>query len=476
MNMLKFVRDAVAEKAGIVLDANRKVWEYAELSHSEYQSAALLTGILRSEGFTVTEGLVGVPTAFEAVFGEGHPVMGFLGEYDALPVLSQQAGCPTQNPVQAGAPGHGCAHSALGAGSLAAALAVKQYLESTGESGTVIYFGCAAEENIGVKPLLAEAGEFADVDGVFAWHPAAYNGVNPKPCISVSNIEYEFHGTTSHAGGAPHLGRSALDACELMNVGVNYLREHVVSDARLHYAYLDCGGTAPNIVQDHAKLLYCVRAPKWSQVKEILERVTNCARGAALMTGTTMTCKLRMGYSDCFQNSVMAEILEEALREVGVPQWDEADYALAREYVAAYNPVQRDNMIQQIRSKYPAEQFETKLNQPLDTAILHYDKTVTGVDTFSTDVGDVGYVTPTASLSIATQTIGCPGHSWYVTGMANSSIGEKGIIAAGETMALAALKAMHRPEALKAAREELIAATGGGYDCPMKGMRGPFTI
>ena len=476
MDLLKFVQDAVAEKADIVLDANRKVWEYAELSHSEFKSAALLVNILKDEGFTLTEGMVGVPTAFKAVYGNGHPVIGFLGEYDALPVLSQQAGCPTQNPVQAGAPGHGCGHSALGAGSLAAALAVKKYLEVTGESGTVIYFGCAAEENIGVKPLFAEYGEFKDVDGVFAWHPAAINGVNPKPCISVATMDFEFQGTTSHAGGAPHLGRSALDACELMNVGVNYLREHVVPDARLHYAYLDCGGTAPNIVQDHAHLLYCVRAPKWHQVKEILERVTNCAKGAALMTGTTMTNKIRMGYSDCFQNSIMAEILEESLLEVGVPQWDEADYALAREYVKAYNPVQLDNMYQQIRKNYPADQFDTKVQQPLDTAILHYDKNVTGVDTFSNDVGDVGYVTPTAMLSMATETIGCPGHSWFVTGMANSSIGEKGLLTAGKILALSALKAMHRPEALAAAREELIATTGGVYDCPMKGMWGPFTI
>lgn len=475
MDMLKFVQQAIAEKADLVLDANRKIWEYAELSHSEYQSAALLVDILKNEGFTVTEGLVGVPTAFKAVYGSGKPVMGFLGEYDALPILSQKAGCATQNPVQAGAPGHGCAHSALGTGSLAAALAVKKYIEA-GNPGTVIYFGCAAEENIGVKPLFAENGLFDDVDGVFAWHPGPYNGVNGKPCISVCTIVYEFHGTTSHAGGAPHLGRSALDACELMNVGVNYLREHVVSDARMHYAYLDCGGTAPNIVQDHAKLLYCVRAPKWSQVKDILERVTNCAKGAALMTGTTMECKLRMGYSDCFQNSVMAEILEEALLEVGAPKWDEADYALAREFVAAYNPVQKQNMLEQIRKNYPADQHELKQQQPLPTAILKYDKNAAGVDTFSTDVGDVGYVTPTASLSMATQTIGCPGHSWYVTGMCNSSIGDKGIIAAGETMALAAIKAMNRPEALQAAREELIATTGGVYDCPMKGMWGPFTI
>lgn len=476
MDMLQFVRQAIAEKVDIVLDANRKIWEYAELSHSEFQSAALLVGILKGEGFEVTEGLVGVPTAFIAKFGSGHPVMGFLGEFDALPILSQQAGCPTQKPIQTGAPGHGCGHSALGTGSLAAALAVKKYLQETGESGTVIYFGCAAEENIGVKPLFADAGLFDDVDGVFAWHPAPYNGVSGKPCISVSNIVYEFSGTTAHAGGAPHLGRSALDACELMNVGVNYLREHVVSDARMHYAYLDCGGTAPNVVQDHAKLLYCVRAPKWSQVKEILERVTNCAKGAALMTGTTMTCKLRMGYSDTFQNSVMAEILEEALLEVGAPKWDDADYALAREFVGSYNPVQRDNMLQDIRQNYPADEYETKLQQPLPTAIMRYDKNAPGMDTVSTDVGDVGYVTPTASLSMATQTIGCPGHSWFVTGMCNSSIGEKGIIAAGETLALACLKAMHRPDALKAAREELIATTGGVYDCPMKGMRGPFQI
>ena len=467
--------NAIDEKQQIIDSVADYLWENPETAFTEFKSAARLCEALREEGFEVEENLADIATAFSGRFGSGKPVIGVLGEFDALSGLGQVEG-KTEAMPNGQVCGHGCGHNLLGTGSLAAAFAIKRYLEETGNPGTVIYYGCPGEEGGSGKAFMARDGVFDELDAALCWHPGNETAARVRGGLANYQVLYKFDGKASHAGGAPHLGRSALDACELMNVGVNYLREHVVSDARMHYAYLDCGGTAPNIVQDHAKLLYCVRAPKWSQVKDILERVTNCAKGAALMTGTTMECKLRMGYSDCFQNSVMAEILEEALMEVGAPKWDEADYALAREFVAAYNPVQKQNMLEQIRQNYPADEYEIKQQQPLPTAILKYDKNVSGVDTFSTDVGDVGYVTPTASLSMATQTIGCPGHSWYVTGMCNSSIGDKGIIAAAETMALAAIKAMNRPEALKAAREELIATTGGVYDCPMKGMWGPFTI
>lgn len=470
MDTLRFVRDAVAEKQALTCEINEKIWEYAELGHKEFKSARLLCDVLKAEGFTVTEGLCGLPTAFKAVYGSGHPVIGLLGEYDALPILSQEAGCPVQKPVQTGAPGHGCGHSALGAASLGAALAVKKYLDATGNPGTIIYFGCSAEETCGAKPFMAKEGHFDDVDGVFAWHPDTRNGVDWADSIACIELEYEFTGTTAHAGGAPHLGRSALDACELMNVAVNYLREHMLSEARIHYAYLDAGGTAPNVVQDHARIEYMVRAPRTHQAQELLARVTDCARGAALMTGTTMKTHLRNGYSDCHSNHVMSYILEEALLECGAPDWDEADYELARQYVSQYNANQREAFIQEVKELYPADQVEDKLNNPLDTAIMRFrpeiPKPTTGG---STDVGDVAYVTPTTQLNIATASLGCPGHSWFLTGQTNSSIGRKGLLRAAEVMALASIKAMQRPDKLAEARAEMLEYTGGVYNCPMDG-------
>ena len=473
MDELKFVRDAVAEKKDLAFEVNEKVWQYAELAHREYKSARLLCDVLKAEGFAVTENVCNLPTAFKAVYGSGHPVLGLLGEYDALPILSQEAGCPEQRPICDGAPGHGCGHSALGAASLAAALAVKKYLEQTGRPGTVIYFGCSAEETCGAKPFMARDGEFDDVDGVFAWHPGTDNGVDWADSIACTEIEYEFFGTTAHAGGSPHLGRSALDACELMSVGCNYLREHMVSDARIHYAYLDCGGTAPNVVQDHARVLYSVRAPKVSQMRELMERVNDVARGAALMTGTTVNWTPKQGYSDCFQNHVLAKLMDQALADVGAPAWDESDYALAREYVAQYNPVQRAAFEEDVKRLYPADQVADKLANPLDSVVHRFDPLRTVQICGSTDVGDVGYVTPTASLSIATETLGAPGHSWFVTSQTNSPIGRKGLITAAEVMALSCIRAMQNPQLLAEARQEMLSVTGGAYDCPMNGVEPP---
>ena len=470
MDIKQFVSEAIAEKRDLACEINAKVWEYAELGHKEFKSARLQCDVLKAEGFTVEEAICGLPTAFKASFGEGHPVIGLLGEFDALPTLSQEAGSAVQQPVVPGGNGHGCGHSALGAGALAAALAVKKYLQTTGESGTIIYYGCSAEETCGAKPFMARDGHFDGVDGVFTWHPGSTNGISWSDSIACIELEYEFFGTTSHAGGAPHLGRSALDACELMNVAVNYLREHMPSDARIHYAYLDAGGTAPNIVQDHARIEYMVRAPRTKQAQDLLARVTDCARGAALMTGTTMQIHLRNGYSDCHHNHVMSRILEEALLEFGAPEWDEADYELARQFVAQYNPAQYEAFVAKVKEIYPADQVADKLENPLDTFIPRFTPEIpkpTGGG--STDVGDVAYVTPTTELGIATACLGCPGHSWMMTAQTNSSIGMKGMLRAAEVMALAAIKAMHSPEKLAEARAEMLEYTGGVYNCPMEG-------
>ena len=257
---------------------SQQIWQYAELAFQETKSVQALTQLLEEEGFAVTAGLAGIPTAFSASYGQGKPVIGILGEYDALPSLSQKAGCNHREELVPGGAGHGCGHNLLGVGSAAAAIAVKDYLQESGQEGTVIFYGCPAEENGSAKVYLSRDGVFQGLDAVFTWHPGSNNSIMGEHSLAAVSVVYRFHGRATHAAGQPHLGRSALDACELMNVGVNYLREHMIQEARIHYAYRDAGGAAPNVVQDHAALYYFIRAPKVAQAVELRERVDRLHR------------------------------------------------------------------------------------------------------------------------------------------------------------------------------------------------------
>ena len=292
------IKQLVAAKADTAAALAKEIWNYAELSYEETRSAAALIGALKNEGFTIEEGIAGIPTAFTATYavGSGKPVVGFLAEYDALAGLSQKAACPVQEPVTPGGAGHGCGHNLLGTGCYAAAVALKDYLEREKKDGTVIFFGCPAEEGAGSKQFIARAGYFDGVDFAYTWHPATINEVGSKGSVAIMGANFTFDGVAAHAGAAPHLGRSALDAVELMNVGCNYLREHMIDAARIHYAYSDPGGSMPNVVQSHAVIKYEVRAPKVSQVQELFTRVVDVARGAALMTGTKMNYEITMAF------------------------------------------------------------------------------------------------------------------------------------------------------------------------------------
>ena len=311
MTQLEFVGGFIDANAEKITALAREIWGYAELAYEEHRSSAALIRALEESGFSVETGIAGIPTAFRASWssGSGKPVAAFLGEYDALDALSQEAGRPEKEPVCDGAPGHGCGHNLLGVGSLAAALAVKEYLAAEGKDGTIVYFGCPAEEGAGSKQFIARAGCFDDVDFAYTWHPGTENTVSGKGCVAIMGANFTFDGVASHAGGAPHLGRSALDAAELMNVGVNYLREHMIDEARVHYAYSDAGGTAPNVVPAHAVIKYEVRAPKVAQVQELFARVVNIAKGAALMTETVMNYEVTMAFSDYTANRALAELV-----------------------------------------------------------------------------------------------------------------------------------------------------------------------
>lgn len=469
MTDLQFIEQAVKEMETRITEANDRIWEYAELAFREYRSAELLTGILKEDGFLVETGLAGIPTCFTGRFscGCGRPVMGILGEYDALSSLSQEAGCPVKKEREAGAPGHGCGHSALGTGALAAAMAVKRYLEEYKKDGTIIYFGCPAEEGAGSKQFMARARLFEDVDFVYTWHPAYVNRVDNTHNNAIMGANFYFKGLTAHAGATPFLGRSALDAAELMSVGCNYLREHVIPEARIHYAYIDVGGTAPNVVQDHAAVRYEVRAPYVSQLKELFERVVKVAKGAAMMTETDMNYELAMAFTEYIPNQALARVADECLREVGAPKWTEEDYALARQFLDTYNEQTKALIREEIRSLYGEERVEEILERPLDSEVHPYDPSQIRLEAGSTDVGDVGYAVPTLNLNLATCCVGNVGHTWQMTAQTCSPLAHKGLLTAAKVMALACVRTMERPEVIEAARAEVAKRNGGHYTCPL---------
>lgn len=463
----EFLEKIIEEKKDLILAANDKIHEYAELPYDEYQSSALLCEILEKEGFQVEKGVAEMPTSFTGTWGNGKPVMGILGEFDALDILSQEPGCSVKKPVKAGAPGHGCGHCALGTGALMGAIALKEYLKEYKLEGTVVYFGCAAEEGAGAKQFMARDGLFDDVDFVYTWHPASRNEVGNVTNNAIMGANFEFHGIMAHAGSSPHLGRSALDAAELMSSGTNYLREHMMDEARVHYAYVDAGGVAPNVVQEHTLVKYEVRSPKVFQVKELFERVVNIAKGAALMTGTTMNYEITMAFSDYSPNHVMAKISSECLEEVGAPKWDEADFKLAKEFLMSYDQNTLENIKEQLAEEYGEDNLSSVMERPLDTKVHPFEPHHVIAHKGSTDVGDVGYAVPTVNINVATACLGNVGHTWQMTGQSASSIAHKGLLIAGEVIALSCIRTMEQPELIEQAKAETLKKNRGHYECPL---------
>ena len=445
------------------------IWGYAELSYEEFKSSAALIAALREQGFEIEEGIAGMPTAFKASYkcGSGKPVIGLLAEYDALSGLSQKAGCPKQEAIEPGGSGHGCGHNLIGAGCYAAAVALKEYFTAHSIDGTVAFFGCPAEEGAGSKQFIARAGYFDDVDFAYTWHPATVNEVGSKGSVAIMGANFIFDGVAAHAGGAPHLGRSALDAVELMNVGANYLREHMIDAARIHYAYSDPGGTAPNVVQSHAVIKYEVRAPKVNQVQELFTRLVDVAKGAALMTGTKMQYEITMAFSDYVPNRTLGVLMDECMDELGAPEWTEEEYALARDFLRTYNRSTMLGIRESLEEYFTPDEMDKALQKPLDNVIHPFNPKETGYSSGSTDVGDVGYATPTVMIHVATACLGNVGHSWQNTAFSCSGIGMKGMLRAAEMLCLGALRTLEQPELIDKAKEELKRKNGGGYSCPL---------
>ncbi len=448
--------------------ASDEIWEYAETAFLETKSVKTLCDILRKEGFETEEGTAGVATAFKGTFGSGKPVIGLLGEYDALSGLSQQADIAEKQSLVAGAPGHGCGHNMLGVGALYAAIGIKEYLQKTGKSGTVVYFGCPGEEGGSGKAFMAKGGAFDDLDVAITWHPGDLNKADTAASLANYQVAYKFYGVSAHAGGAPHLGRSALDAVELMNIGVQFLREHVIPEARMHYAITNTGGYSPNVVQPYAEVLYLIRAPKNSQVEEIYQRVNKIAEGAALMTETRVEIDFVKGCSSLISNHTIAKKLWENLHEAGAPEYTEEEMAFAKAmHETAAHPY---NNLEKAAAKYGKADRQEVLShkgEAIHRFVLPFlDSTPQSFG--STDVGDVSWVCPTAQIYTATWAAGTPGHSWQVVAQGKSGLALKGMLRAAKAMAGAAIDMIEDPAAVEEAKAEFIEVLDGeSYQCPI---------
>ncbi len=420
---------------------SNQIWEFAETRYQEFRSSALQADFLEKEGFTVTWNLGGIATAFSASFGSGHPVIGLLGEFDALPRMNQTADVPEKQADRPGAAGHGCGHNLLGTGTMEAACLMRDWLSETHSNGTVIYFGCPAEEGGAGKAFLTRSGCFDGLDFALAWHPGSKTGLIKEALANVRVI-FDFTGKSAHAAAHPELGRSALDACELMNVGVNYLREHVKSDARMHYAYLNDGGDAPNIVPAAATLLYALRAPESAYVAELYERVSDVAKGAALMTGTKVSYRTVSAYADLLSVPAMEKLMMEAMQEAEKPAYTEEDYAYAAEFMLLPelpDSAESGSALHLNSARMAAASNHTSI----DTDILPADQTI---NLGSTDVGDVSWQVPTGLIGVATEAAGCALHTWQIVAQGKSPLAHKGMHYAARILFAAAKKLYSSPE------------------------------
>ena len=439
-----------------------QIWAAPEIAWHEFKSSRLQADYLEEKGFSITWDVGGLNTAFLAEWGTGKPIIGFIGEYDALPGLSQKV-LPTKEALVDDGPGHGCGHNLLGTGAVAAAAAVQKWLQASGKSGTVRYYGCPAEEKGSGKVFMGRAGAFDDLNAALNFHPAFFNMAQKGTAVGVNAIYYRFFGRTAHAGGAPHEGRSALDAVELMNVGVNYLREHVKDDVRMHYIITE-GGKAPNIVPEEAEVYYFIRAAKPDYLTEVVERVRKVAEGAAMMTETRVEIKFEEGCSAVLNNHYLADMQYQAMQLIGPIEYTPEELEFAQKVNDAFPGTNADyveNIIEHLKaSPEIAAQLDEYRQQPLiHKNFPSLDENI--VRTGSTDVGDLSQIVPVSMLRTTCWPTGIPGHSWANVACSGMAIGHKGMMHAAKIMAVTAMDLYSDPQHLVHIREEFERSMGG---------------
>ena len=437
----------IDEKADIFCGISDTLWDDAELSFEEFKAAEMLTKLLEDEGFTVERGVANIPTAFKATYGSGSPKLGILAEYDALSGMSQVACIAEKKSVPGKDTAHGCGHNLFAGGSVAAAFAVKKYIEATGK-GSITLFGCPGEEGAGGKVFMAREGVFDGTDAVVSWHPECMYMVRTRPALATVEVDYAFEGIAAHAGAAPHRGRSALDAVELMNVGCNFLREHMELTSRVHYAIIDAGGTAPNQVQSHAVVRYLIRAVDSVGVRELHERVNRIAQGAAMMTDTTVTAKVTSAFSDLITIPTLQATANEAMHDIPLPMATQEELNYGRALQATFG-------VSKEQAAMPP--FATVVRDPAPP-VAHGG---------STDTADVSWVCPTVQMHIGTSVIGTPGHSWQNVSQNRGSYAKKAMLYAGKAVAATLMRLVEDESLIAKAKAEHLEKTGGKYICPL---------
>lgn len=465
------IKALVENKKELFFDVNDKIWGYAETRFEEFQSADCLIDALEKEGFTVKKGLADMETAFIGEYGHGKPIIGILGEYDALYGLSQKAGASEQSPEVEGGKGHGCGHNILGASALAAAVAVKDYLKEHQIEGTIRYYGCPGEESGSGKAYMARAGLFDDVDVSLTCHPSYENSITGYNFLATLQCCFKFHGKSAHAGACPHLGRSALDAVELMNVGANFLREHVIQEARIHYAITNTGGSSPNVVQAEAAVLYQIRTPQLPQANDIYKRIVKIAQGAALMTETELEIVFDRGSSNIIPNRHLEKLAHDCMMEFGPEPITEEDLAYAqkiKDSLVGSDRTYSQDILDMIYDPDKARELGKLIEGKLimDT-IYPYTPTEKPISA-STDMGDVSWNTPVVQVLTTCYANNTPNHSWQQVAQGKSPLAHKGLLLSGKTMALAAVRLMQEPELVKEIRDEFKERMQGKeYVCPI---------
>ena len=438
---------AIDDKRNEIIQLADTVWENAEIAFKEYKSSAALIEYLKENEFRIEENIGGLPTAFTATYGEGNPRIGFIAEYDAISDLSQLAQTPEQKKDPERVHGHACGHHLYCAGAVAAALAVQAYLKKSGKKGSVTVLGCPGEEGSFGKAYMARTDVFRSLDAAMGGHPGCMWAVRTRPSLACCSVLYKFDGRSSHAGATPHLGRSALDAVELMNVAVNFLREHIPYDNKVHYAITDAGGNAPNVVQPHAEVMYMMRASDNAALNSLCKRVHKCAQGAAIATETTFTSEFHSACSNIITIPALQKNLYKAMASLPLPVPDENDLAFGEKIAETF--------------------IDRKKDQPLYPTVLLPIPDVITPHFGSTDTGDVSWNCPTVQMHVGSWVIDTPGHSWQTVAQGKNPFAHRAMLYAGKALALAAVQLFEDPALLVQAKKEHLAKTGGIYEPAM---------
>ncbi len=445
----KDILEKLEQKSDEYGNIAQNIWEFAEMGYQEEKSSSLLQQTLKDAGFTIKTGVAGIPTAFVAEYGSGSPVIAILGEYDALPGLSQKAVAEKES--AGAAAGHACGHHLFGTASTAAAISTKEWLEANKSKGTIRFYGTPAEEGGSGKVYMVREGLFNDVDIALHWHPGSQNAASAGAALANKSAKFRFHGISAHAAGSPEKGRSALDGVEAMNLMINMMREHIPQEARIHYV-ITAGGKAPNVVPDFAEVYYYARHNRRDVVIDIFDRMVKAAEGAALGTGTTMDYEMIGGTHELLPNLTLQKLMHDNLSEVGGIEYTDEEKAFADKIAVTFG-------------QEKADLATAKDIQPYKTEARAYG---------STDVGDVSFTVPTVGFGTATWVPGTPAHSWQAVAAGGTSIGRKGMMVAAKTLTKTAIDLFKDKKLVETAKEEFIEKRGADFEyIPLLGDRAP---